>query len=226
MAGEGGDAGEGGEGVAGEVVASEASVMREERTHRAVAPLRRSGHSEVVTSPDADSGALGTLDGASRTVRLTRSYPHPADRVWVAVSDPGRLVSWFPQRVVGDLMTPGSRLRFESAEGTHPPFAGEVLRADPPRGLEFTWGTDAIGFEVAPSGEGCTFTLTDVVDNLGKAARDAAGWHTCLDSLAGALDGRPPARSTEDRWAEVHQRYVAAFGPEASTIGPPDGRRS
>jgi hypothetical protein len=26
-----------------------------------------------------------------------------------------------------------------------------------------------------------------------------------------------------DRWREVHPDYVAALGPEAATIGPPEG---
>jgi uncharacterized protein YndB with AHSA1/START domain len=176
-----------------------------------------------VTPTDDDHDQLGTLDRAVRTIRFTRSYAHPVDTVWEAVSDPDRLSAWFPQRVVGDLLTPGSALRFESTEAVVPPFDGEVFSAEAPRTLEFRWSTDVIRFELRPSDEGCVFTLSDVMDTLGKAARDGAGWHTCLDFLAGALDGSPPEFTVPDRWVQVHPRYVAAFGPEASTIGPPEG---
>jgi hypothetical protein len=63
----------------------------------------------------------------------------------------------------------------------------------------------------------------DTFDELGKAARDAAGWHVCLEQLAHHLDGSTPPWDSGDRWAEVHERYAAAFGPEATTIGPPPG---
>jgi len=42
--------------------------------------------------------------------------------------------------------------------------------------------------------------LTDTFDELGKAARDAAGWDTCLDflewDLAGVEPEHPPLRRT------------------------------
>ncbi|HEX3980857.1 MAG TPA: SRPBCC family protein [Acidimicrobiales bacterium] len=164
----------------------------------------------------------GTLDAPHRTVRFSRRFAHPIDRVWVTVTDPVQLAAWFPQRVVGDLPTPGAPLRFESTTGDHAPFEGSVVDADPPHRVGFTWGSDVIRFELEPAGEGCVFVLTDEVDALGHAARDAAGWHTCLDFLAAHLDGADPSFTTVERWTEVHPHYVEGFGPEASTIGPPD----
>ena len=66
----------------------------------------------------------------------------------------------------------------------------------------------------------------------GKAARDAAGWHVCLERLALALDvaadlacmvTAPPTshRRAGRALAVVHRAYVERFGPEASAIGPP-----
>jgi len=98
----------------------------------------------------------------------------------------------------------------------------EVLASRPPSLLEIRWGSDVLRFEIVPDGDGCTFTLIDTLDEVGKAARDAAGWHECLDNLEHALDGRPPLAPGE-RWKQVHAAYVEALGPEASTIGPPEG---
>ena len=56
---------------------------------------------------------------------------------------------------------------------------------------------------------------------LGRAARDAAGWHTCLDLLGYDLTGGPAPWPQDVRWRQVHRDYVAAFGAEAATVGPP-----
>lgn len=93
---------------------------------------------------------------------------------------------------------------------------------DPPSVMEFTWGTDRLRIEVKPDGTGTILTLIDIFGEQGKGARDAAGWHECLDRLVCELDGTaPPAQG--QRWREVHPVYVERLGPAASTIGPPAG---
>jgi hypothetical protein len=57
---------------------------------------------------------------------------------------------------------------------------------------------------------------------LGKAARDAAGWHARLDLLEHHLAGEPPPWDAGRRWAELHPGYVEHLPAEASTIGPPN----
>jgi uncharacterized protein YndB with AHSA1/START domain len=168
-------------------------------------------------------------------LRFTRELPHPAEKVWQAVTEPRHLEAWFPQRIVGEWAV-GAPLTFEARGGEHPPFDGEVLAWDPPSLLEFRWGTDVIRFEIKPhengAAGGCTFVLTDAFDELGKAARDSAGWHTCLDYLAHHLNGTTPAwaagpstgygdDSARRHWSEVHAGYVEKFGEAASAIGPP-----
>jgi Activator of Hsp90 ATPase homolog 1-like protein len=98
-----------------------------------------------------------------------------------------------------------------------------VLAFEPPAMLEFRWGTDVIRIDLEPEGDGTKLTLLDTIDELGKAARDSAGWHTCLDQLEHHLDGTTPPWSASDRWREVHPHYVETLGPEAATIGPPAG---
>lgn len=63
----------------------------------------------------------------------------------------------------------------------------------------------------------------DTFDELGKASRDGAGWHACLDVLEHHLAGQTPPWSDEEHWRDVHAGYVERLGPEASTIGPPEG---
>ncbi len=166
-------------------------------------------------------GELGSLDPDTRVLRFCRVYPHPIDRVWRAVTEPERLAAWFPQAIVGDLLHPGAPLRFEPRRQGAGAFDGKVLRAEPPRLLEFEWGTDVIRLELETDQAGCRLTLTDTLDVLGKAARDGAGWHTCLDLLEAAVSGTAPSIDASVRWGEVHPAYVTAFGPDASSIGPP-----
>ena len=92
---------------------------------------------------------------------------------------------------------------------------------EPPSVMEFRWGTDTLRFELRPEPGGCTLTLLDTLDAHGKAARDGAGWHVCLDALDEHLTGAPGRPDLGERWAEVHAAYVEGFGPEAATIGPP-----
>jgi hypothetical protein len=89
--------------------------------------------------------------------------------------------------------------------------------------MELRWGTDIVRLEVRATEGGTELMLLDTLDERGKAARDGTGWHTCLDALETSLDGRPNAREELDRWHQVHLRYVESFGPEAATIGPPEG---
>jgi uncharacterized protein YndB with AHSA1/START domain len=143
--------------------------------------------------------------------------------VWRAVTEPEHLDAWFPQRIVGEWRA-GAPLKFESRGGEHPAFDGEVLACDPPALLEFRWGPDVLRFEIVPNAEpatGCTFRLFDVFGELGKAARDAAGWHTCLDVLEHHLSGAAAPWTDRERWGEVHPGYVERFGPAAATLGPP-----
>jgi hypothetical protein len=110
-------------------------------------------------------------------------------------------------------------LQFVFREDEGPAIDGEMLAFDPPRLLELRWGDETLRFELEPDGAGTVLTFLDDFDELGKAARDAAGWHACLDALEHDLRGEPPP---SDRWKQVEGWYVERFGPEASTIGPPE----
>lgn len=171
---------------------------------------------------DAD-GILEQV-GERWRLRFTRRLAHPPERVWRSLTEPRRLVAWFPDRLIGDLMIVGAPLRFEHEAGAYEPFDGEVLACVPPELLEFGWGPDTIRFEVAPDGDGSTLTLIDTFAQLGKAARDGAGWHVCLERLEQSLDGGALTVEVAARWRQVHPDYIERFGPEGSTLGPPQQR--
>jgi uncharacterized protein YndB with AHSA1/START domain len=163
-----------------------------------------------------------TRDGRVQ-LRFTRHLRHPPEKVWRALTEPAHLAAWFPTAIEGE-RSPGAALRFVFRNAEGPTLDGEMLRYEPPSILEFRWGQDELRFELQRDGEGSLLTFLDTFDELGRAARDAAGWHVCLDALANHLAGQPLAPAPRAVWEQVHQDYVARFGPAAATIGPPAAR--
>lgn len=152
-------------------------------------------------------------------LRFTRKLRHPPEKVWRALTEPEHLGAWFPTDVIGERKA-GAPIRFHFRNGEAADFDGEMTVFEPPSVLEFWWGPDLLRFELTPDDEGgCVLVLLDTVEAVGKAARDAAGWHECLGRLADDLDGAE--QPTGEQWRDVHPRYVEQFGPEAATIGPP-----
>ena len=159
---------------------------------------------------------------AGPQLRFTRRLHHPPAKVWRAITEPEHLKAWFPDTIEVTRWEPGATLHFRHEGGLYD-FSGEVIAVEPEKALEFTWGPDIIRLELEPDGEGTQLILHDTLESVGKAARDGAGWHVCLDELIHHLDGTTPTGASSDRWRAVHPGYVEALGPEAATIGPPEG---
>jgi uncharacterized protein YndB with AHSA1/START domain len=167
-------------------------------------------------------GTLETLQDGRSQLRFSRALPHPPEKVWRAITEPEHLAHWFPTTIEGERAA-GARLRFSFPGGEAPPFEGEMIDYEPPSLMEFRWGPDTVRLELHPIESGTVLMLLDTLAERGKAARDGAGWHTCLDALERDLGEQSDAREEMNRWSEVHPHYVERFGPEAATIGPPDG---
>ena len=168
-----------------------------------------------------DEGTL-TQAGERWQLRFERRLAHPPEKVWRALTEPEHLAAWFPSEIHGDREA-GAKLRFVFTNNEGPPTDGEMLVYDPPATLELRWDTEILRFDLRPEGEGCLLTFVDTFDELGKASRDSAGWHACLDVLEYHLAGQEPPRSNKVHWQDLHDMYVERFGPKASTIGPPEG---
>lgn len=158
----------------------------------------------------------GTLreENGRYVLRFERRLSHPPEKVWAAITEPERLRAWFPQGVEYEgEMAVGGKILFRWDEGDEePPFWGEITALDPPRLFEYTWDDEVLRFELRPEGEsGCVLVFTDTMDDRDWAARTASGWHACLDALEGLLDGRPPARSSQDRATELREGYTRSF---------------
>src|SRR5437899_3064182 len=133
-------------------------------------------------------GTVQQLDDGRWQLCFTRTLPHPPDRVWRAVTEPEHLAHWFPTTIEGERAA-GAELRFSFPQGQAPPMEGEMLAFDPGSALELQWGPDVIRIELRRVPEGTELTLLDTLEERGKAARDGAGWHVCLDALEADLAG-------------------------------------
>jgi uncharacterized protein YndB with AHSA1/START domain len=167
-------------------------------------------------------GTVAQLDDGSWQLRFTRTLRHPQSKVWRAITEPEQLASWFPTTIEGERAA-GASLRFSFPGGEAPPMEGEMLAYEPESAIELCWGPDIVRIELRPVADGTELTLLDTLQERGKAARDGAGWHVCLDALEAALSGDEAAREQMGAWKDVHPTYVETFGPEAATIGPPEG---
>jgi uncharacterized protein YndB with AHSA1/START domain len=184
----------------------------------------------------AADGVMEVREDGRYVLRFERRLPHPPDRVWPALTEPDQLRQWFPADIEGK-RRPGAKIRFvfrddaPSAEELpelleHDPetLDGEITDFEPPRLLAYTWGEEFLSWELRPDPDGCLLVFTTTFDERGgniphpegprkKGARDAAGWHACLDALEALVDGRPPAGdpSTDDAWRPLYESYVKAF---------------
>lgn len=164
-----------------------------------------------------DLGTYIELDGRP-AVRFARTYAHPIEQVWAAVTTAEGLARWFPAAVDIDLRPGGVVTYRANAEDS----TGLILATDPPHYLSMTWGGNELRFHLEPLGAAqCRFTLIDLLDARDAAARNAAGWDVCLGELdkhlAGdATDG--PHSASARPWRPCYEAYVAAGLPSGAHI--------
>ena len=161
-------------------------------------------------------GTLETIDGRP-ALRFERTLPHSIERVWRAVSEPAELAQWFPAAAE---WTPSTGETFEAFGAT-----GEVLEADPPHRLVWTFGGERYSFELTALEGGCRLVFVHVFDDRGRAAQTATGWDAYLSRLEPHLAGHPISEAEAHTGQEqVQRRYAERFGPDRLS-GRAIGRR-
>src|SRR5581483_9274557 len=169
------------------------------------------------------TGHYTDIDGQP-VVRFERTFPHPVQAVWEAITDPGQLEAWFPTTVEFEKLTPGAPIRFRFTQDfsdEYPPMSGEFLEVDAPNRLVFTWGEDSLTFELDEQRDGgaCRLAFSVALGTEDKAARDSAGWESCLDMLAQVTDGATPQRpAPSDNWRAYYEEYKRLGLPATAEI--------
>jgi uncharacterized protein YndB with AHSA1/START domain len=154
-----------------------------------------------------------TLLSAGRrpVIRLERHLAQSIETLWTALTDTDEMRSWFPTRIEIDEWKVGATLTHHFDGHDVDPLPGTVIEWQPPERATFTWAEDAITFDLTAILDGTAFVLTEELSAT-NAARNAAGWESCLDRLEFG-------RETET-WTTRFDRYVAAFEP---VLGHQDG---
>jgi uncharacterized protein YndB with AHSA1/START domain len=160
------------------------------------------------------------------TLHFERRLDHPAEAVWRAITQPSELEHWFPSKVEVDLRVGGPmRFEFEHMPLDAPiTMSGRVTDFDPPRLFAFYWGEDHLRFELEPvdDGRACVLRLTVGLEATDKAARDAAGWHQCLDALERTVAGQPIERPHDsEAWQEYYAEYTRRGFPTGAEVPDP-----
>ncbi|HEU5102379.1 MAG TPA: SRPBCC family protein [Roseiflexaceae bacterium] len=162
------------------------------------------------------TATLRTIGGRP-VLRMERRLAHPPGKIWRALTEPAHLSQWYPFKATELDLRVGGKIRFDNGQGMI--MDAVITELDPPRVFAFSERApaemeresyDLVHFELRPDGAGCLLIFTHTFDDRPAAGSYASGWHQCLDAMELLLDGRPI--ELPDVSAELHERYVAAFG--------------
>ena len=168
--------------------------------------------------------ATFTKSGERYVLELERHLPHPPEKVWRVLTERELLRQWFPCDIEGEWVV-GTPLLFTflRGEGDSLPdeeLRGEVLVVDPPKLLEFRWGSSVLRAELIALPDGCRLQFSETLDDPSWGARNAAGWEMCLENLDLLLEGAAAVKFVADIWKAKFARYRKKFEPDA---GPQQG---
>jgi uncharacterized protein YndB with AHSA1/START domain len=135
------------------------------------------------------------------TVRVTRRFDAPPERVFDAWLDPETAGRWLFATATGQMVRTevdarvGGRYTFtDRRDGEDVEHTGEYVEIDRPRRLVFTFAVPRFSalvtrvvIDIVPQGTGCELTLTHEGVLPEYATRTEGGWGMILDGLAAAL---------------------------------------
>lgn len=165
-------------------------------------------------TPGPARGAQVRKEGEKWTLILARELRHPAEKVWLALTDPAQVREWAPFVVDGKLDNVGAKLNLTWV-GNPKPLEVSVTRADPPEVLEY----GDIRWELEPSTVGTRLTLWHKIDRR-FVSWGAAGWHMSFDVLERHLAGHPIGRLAgadavkHKEWQRLVAEYAKQFAAE------------
>ena len=159
------------------------------------------------------------------TIEYVRTYPHPIERVWRAITDPKEFGVWFIRGTL-DLRVGGS-YDFDTGDGG---FKGTVLTVEPPRFVRFGGPSHAKGYfqyELSPVDGGTRMQFVQHFPPDGvymPTAEDAGGdipvpgtawkpgfvggWYEFWDALGSFLDGAMDSEAQRhERWKELNRFF-------------------
>jgi uncharacterized protein YndB with AHSA1/START domain len=170
------------------------------------------------------AGHLTAADDGRPLLRFVRELGAGPEAAWEALTAPEMLDRWYPARLRMEGRV-GGWVRETFDEAAEPLPDGTLLALEPPRHLAFDLHgdpgsadegvrhTQRLAFTLSERDGGCTLVFEHAIGDRRLAPGLAAGWHACLDALAGLVDA--PGRAgdeTASRDAELRAAYASWFG--------------
>ena len=158
-----------------------------------------------------------TFEGDYATLSFERTFRHPVEAVWEAITDPEHLALWYMTEARLD-PRPGGTIDYRSGPARlH--VTGKILAWEPPRVFEHEWNVEprkdfpkgersVVRWELTPVGEGTLLRFRHRRLTRQTATVFAGGMHAFLDRLEDQLDGRPLV-DWAARIGEVRPEYPA-----------------
>lgn len=169
-----------------------------------------------------DAGPLADVTlqpGSKPTLVFTRDLPHLPEEIWEVLTDPAQLSRWAPFEPDRNLAQAGAATLVMTDGDTPEPLAEEVVRAEAPTYLEYTWGGNLVRWKLEPYGTGTRLTLCQVVESENWLPMVAAGWHMCLNVADRLIEGQDVPRivgadAMNHGWQALHDAYAAILLPK------------
>ena len=159
------------------------------------------------------SDGLGAVSREGDALTFERRYDVPVARVWAALTTPERVAGWLADAEI-DLRIGGVfRLSFPDHNYT---MTGHIIELVPQQVIAWTWPhtehpDSVVRWELFSEGSGCRLRLTQTRLGSPHLTSVAAGWHTHLEALPGAIEGfRTPLQAERER--EIAKLYAGLSG--------------
>jgi uncharacterized protein YndB with AHSA1/START domain len=149
-------------------------------------------------------------------VRFIRRYTLTPAELWPYLTRAEHLSVWITAGAEFDARV-GGRVCFPWQRG--PAMEGVVIVCDEPRVLEYTWaegGTESrVRIVLTDDRDGTLLVIEHAGLPLQESTGFAAGWHTHLDWLEHAIDGRGSEFDEPTRFQELAEQY--GYAPNATS---------
>ena len=172
------------------------------------------------STPEAE-GVIDRNPEGLVTVTFTRTYPHPVEHVWQAITDPEQNRHWLGRLSFDP--TPGGKLEM-ILDGTDPIHGtvtrGEVIACDAPHLLEYWFHAqdgDVVRtdrhinrWELQATESGCELKFINSFAPDERARNSIlCGWHSMIEMLDETVQGleRDWSSYTRDRMTELYWHY-------------------
>ena len=159
-------------------------------------------------APDTRYGTVTPDDGGGARMEFRRTWPHDADDVWAALTDPERTQRWIGT-FDGERRAGTTGTFTMTAEEGSPTSALTIAECAEPSHLVLTWPDTGwrVELDLVAQDGGTTLVFAQRLDDAAAAPDIATGWHWYLDKLDGELTGSRPPTDWDAFAAEVGPHY-------------------